>query len=188
MEIRKIERPDMEAAVNLYALCMAENNDIKAAYKLRRDADRPELAAALALDRGPLLYRAAAYGTSLGAWEAGDLVGIHVAFWYKVVREHDLELFDGLFLDKSGNLGYGQAAHDGLSGLCGTVLYSLSLCVKPDKRRDRVATRLAETSVMRLKPDWVAADTSVQEALPIYERLGRAKLLPGGGLYAVECP
>lgn len=190
MEIRKIGKEDAGAVADLYARCMAETDYFKNLYRMRRDLDRPELVEALKTARGPVLSKTAAYGASFGAWDAGKLAGAHVCFWYKVVREHDGALFREIFGTRDGRLFYEEGIHDRVDGLPGAVLYSLGLCVDPEARRDRVAARLVEASVSRLRPDWLAAAVIGSGALGVYRRLGCAEHAVDGDctLCVARCP
>lgn len=172
MEIKTLTKEDSEDAVALYVRCMSESEYLKTVFHLRRGTDVEELMAVLAMEHGPMVVHAISYGASLGAWDAGRLVGMQVGFWYKVVRQNDGKLFGMAFRDKSGNLIDETGLHKRIAKLSGAVLYNLALCTDPGSRRDKIATRLLESAKWRLRPDWIVTAAHGTDAPAVYRSLG----------------
>lgn len=181
MEIRKLERKDIPAVLDMYVRCMSGDPYFKNLYKLRRDADKDKLSEKLFYGHGPALAGVIGHGASFGAHDGSSLIGFYVCFWYDSVRQYDPELFLDVFAGPDGLVDYGDGLHSIIATLGGAVLYGLSLCVDGEYRRKGTSTKLVDAAFTRLRPKALAAAVSAPELLPVYERRGCAKYDLGDG-------
>lgn len=183
MDIRMLVRSDVDTTAELCARRMADDDYFREKYLSRRADDRTDLEVRLRNRLGDILPRAVGYGTSLGAFEGGKLVGACACFWYDSAKEYDRPFFDKVFAPK-GELLYGETLHGRLSREPGAVLYCMALST--EKEYANAASRMMGTVMARQRPGCVAA-ACTDAWLPFYEKLGAVLYELDEGLFLAIC-
>lgn len=159
---------DLAQAKYLYADCFADEAYFKNLFRLRRDSDRDMLFRAIADMIGPVLSGILPLGMSLGVFDDSALVGLSLAFDYRMVRDTDRTLFDAMFT-QDGVLMHEDALHGRIREMSGRVLYILAFCVSVSYRRRGVASHMLDKYLTWPGFNQIASDVSAMYSLPMYE-------------------
>lgn len=172
MELFPLCRADLSEVMELFVRCFSNDHYYT---KLIPDPQKRKetMRTRFSQDIGYCLEQ----GFSWGERDAsGKLAAFIIVLDYKKTKANDAQVFARIFggevVDGEIRLPYGERFHNKVNKISERVLFLLSVAVRPDCRRQGMASKLVDW-IIETYPDYsLAGDVSNEESLPIYQKRG----------------
>ncbi len=167
-----LSRADLPEVMELFVQCFIDDHYYT---NLIPDSQKREetMRTRFSQDIGYCLEQGASWGERDAS---GKLAAFIIALDYKKTKANNAQVFARIFGGEVVNgevqLPYGERFHNKVNKISERVLFLLSMAVRPDCRRQGLASKLIDW-IIETYPDYsLAGDVSNEESLPIYQKRG----------------